>query len=135
MITKSYSDDIDEDASTLQPFDQFGQRQVNNALCSGGDDGKSSTRFCRSDAGDIDEADKFYKKAADMRELYKPLLAHIIKETLGNANMSHEVLNNLLQRSDIFKELFAMHISIENNDRAGQMSAVYNLLTYVGKAR
>ena len=93
------------------------------------------THFCRSDAGAIDEADKFYKEAADIRDACKPLLAHIIKETLGNANVSDEVLNNLLQRSEILKELFAMRLSMENNDRAGEMSAHYNLLTYVGKAR
>ena len=89
--------------------------------------------FCRSDAGDIDEADKFYKKAAAP---YKPLLADVVKEALGNDNsMSDDVIDHLLQRSDILKELFAMRISIENHDSAGQMSVYWNLLTYLGNAR
>ena len=92
------------------------------------------TQFCRSDAGDNNEADKFYKKAADMRDAWKPVLANIVKETLGNENnMSDDVLNNLLQRSEVFKELLAMRI--KNNDRAAAMSAHYNLLTYLGNAR
>ena len=94
------------------------------------------TRFCRSDAGDIDDAAKFFKNAADMRDAWKPVLANIVKETLGNDNsMSDDVLDNLLQRSEILKELIAMSISRENNDRAGEMSAHYNLLTYLGNAR
>ena len=90
------------------------------------------THFCRSDAGAIDEADKFYK----FREPYKQPLAGIVKTTLGNANVSDGVLKNLLQRSEILKELIAMANSMGNNDRAGQMSAAqYNLLTYLGNAR
>ena len=56
-------------------------------------------------------------------------------KTLGNANMSDEVLNNLLQRSEVFKEILAMDLSMNNNDRAAVMSAHYNLLTYLGNAR
>ena len=94
------------------------------------------TRFCRSDAGDIDEADKFYKKAADIRNAFKPVLADFVKETLGNDNsMSEDVLDNLLQRSEILKELFAMRISRQNNDKAGWISRCYNLLTYLGNVR
>ena len=67
------------------------------------------THFYRSDAGDIDQADKFYKKAADKRDACKQLLAHIVKTTLGNDNsMSDEVLDNLLQRSEILKEIYAL---------------------------
>ena len=67
------------------------------------------THFCRSDAGDIDEAAKFYKRAADKRDACKQLLAHVVKEALGNDNnMSDEVLDNLLQRSEILKEILAM---------------------------
>ena len=47
------------------------------------------THFCRSDAGHIDEADKFYKKAANVKEPCKRLLAHIIKDTLGNLSLIH----------------------------------------------
>ena len=93
------------------------------------------THFCRSEAGDIDEAGKFYKEAADIRETCKILLDFIVKTILGNANMSDEVLNNLLQRSEVLKELLAMGTSMNNNDRAGEMSAHYNLLTYLGNAR
>ena len=93
------------------------------------------THFCRSQAGDVDQAEKFYKKAAHMRDTCKRLLAGIVKTTLGNANMSEDVLDNLLQRSKIFKELFAMGMGMVNNDRAGEMSAQYNLLTYLGDAR
>ena len=90
----------------------------------------------RSDAGDSSGADKFYKKAADTRDVFKPLLANIVKETLGNDNsMSDDVLDNLLQRSDILKEFIAMIFSMKNNDRAGEMSGRYNLLTYLGNAR
>ena len=49
--------------------------------------------------------------------------------------MSDDVLDKLLQRSEILKELIAMGISIGNNDIAGYMSALYNLLTYLGNAR
>ena len=49
--------------------------------------------------------------------------------------MSDGVFDSLLQRSDILKELIAMRINIKNNDRAGRMSAHYNLLTYLGNAR
>ena len=96
-----------------------------------------ATRFCRSDAGDIDKADKFFKEAADMRDACKPLLAAVVGKTLGNANMSDEVLDNLLQRSEVFKEILAMkkQYSMENNDRAGQMSACCSLLTNLGDAR
>ena len=92
--------------------------------------------FCRCDAGDSSGADKFYKKAAEYRDAYKPLLADIVEETLGNDNsMSDEVLDNLLQRSKILKKLFAMDISIKNKDMAGSMSACCSLLTKLGKAR
>ena len=92
------------------------------------------THFCRSQAGDVDQAEKFYKKAAHMRDTCKRQLAGIVKTTLGNANMSEDVLDNLLQRSKIFKELFAMGMGMVNNDRACEMSAQYNLLTYLGDA-
>ena len=93
--------------------------------------------FCRYDAGDSIGADKFYNRAAYFRNPFKRLLAEdIVKNVLGNDDsMRDEVLDNLLLRSEILKELFAMEISGENNDRAGQMSAHCNLLTYVGKAR
>ena len=93
------------------------------------------TLFSRADAGDSSAADKFYKKAADLRDRYKPLLAGIVEKALGNDNMSDDVLDSLLLRSDILKELIAMSISTENNDRAGRMSAYYNLLVYLGNAR
>ena len=92
------------------------------------------TCFCRSDAGDIDEADKFYKKAAVLREPCKGLLSDIVNASLGNANMSDEGLNNLLLKSEIFKELCTMGIN-GNTDRAVWMLGKYNLLTYVGNAR
>ena len=90
--------------------------------------------FCRCDAGDSSGADKFYKEAADKRESCKPLLAYIVEETLGNS-MSDNVLDNLLHKSEILKELFAMRINMVNNGRGGIMSAHYNLLTYLGNAR
>ena len=94
------------------------------------------THFCRSDVGDIDEADKFHKEAADIREICKQLLAAIVEKTLGDDNsMSDEVLDNLLQRSDIRKKLLAMDISMENNDEATQMSAYCTILTYLGNVR
>ena len=71
-----------------------------------------------------------------MRESSRQLLARVVKNALGNDNsMSDDVLDNLLQRSEILKELFAMGRSKKNNDRAGEMSAHYNLLTYLGNAR
>ena len=71
-----------------------------------------------------------------MREACKQLLADFVNETFGNDNsMSEDVLNNLLQRSEVLKELLAMGTSMNNNDRAGEMSAHYNLLTYLGNAR
>ena len=90
--------------------------------------------LARSDAGD---SDKFYKKAAEHREPFKPLLDEFIKDALGNENrMSDDVLDNLLQRSNILKELIAMGIcSREKNDRVGEMSGHYNLLTFLGNAR
>ena len=91
------------------------------------------TFFCRSDAGDTSGAEKIHKKVA---ELFKPVLADIVEKALGNDNgMNDEVLDNLLQRSGIFKGLIEMVISREKNDRAGGMSALYNLLTYLGNAR
>ena len=90
----------------------------------------------RSDAWDSGGADKLYKKASELREPYKPLLADIIRKFLGNNNsMSNDILDNLVQRNGIIKELIAMAISDENNDRAGEVSAHYNLLTYLGNAR
>lgn len=93
------------------------------------------THFCRSDAGDFDEAARFHKKAVDIRDPCKPVLADIIKQTLGNDNsMSNDALDNLLQRSEILHELH--ELSKENNDKEGQMSAShYNLLTCLGNAR
>ena len=88
----------------------------------------------RSDAGDSGGSDKLYKEASKFREPYKPVLAGIVEKALGNS-MSDDILNNLLERSDILKELFAMVSSAGNNDRAGEMSAHYNLLTYLRKAR
>ena len=85
---------------------------------------------CRCDAGDSSGADKFFKEAADMRDKCKPQLAYIVEEILGNS-MSDNVLDNLLQRSKILKELFALFISMKNNDRGDMMSAHYNLLTLI----
>ena len=94
------------------------------------------TFSCRSDAGDSSGAEKFYREAADIRDACKPVLADIVKETLGNDNiMSDDVLDNLLHRSDILSELIAMQVSRKNNDRSGFMSGLSNLLTYLGKAR
>ena len=94
------------------------------------------THFHRSVAGDTITADKFHKKAAEYRESFKSLLAQTVNYALGNDNsMSDEVLDNLLQTSEILKELFAMGFSSKNNDEAGGMSAHYNLLTYLGNAR
>ena len=82
--------------------------------------------FCRRDASD--------SSGADISN--KPMLAHLVENALGNDNsISDEVLDNLLQKSEILKELFAMVISNKNNDRAGSMSAHYNLLTNLGEAR
>ena len=132
MITNSYTDGIGEDFITLQSFDQCQVLLVMMEIPAH----LYFTRFCRSDAGDIGEADKFYKEAAEYRDAFTPRLANIVKKTLGNDNsMSDDVLDNLLQRSEILKELFAMGISTKNNDRAGEMSAHYNLLTYLGTAR
>ena len=90
---------------------------------------------CRCDAGDSSGADKFHKKAAELREPYKPLFTAIVKKTLGNDNrMSNDVLDNLLQRSNILIELTEW-TQFKSNDRAGKMSAQYNLLTYLGNAR
>ena len=90
----------------------------------------------RSDAGDSGGADKLYKEASELREPYKRLLADIIRKTLGDdISMSDDVLDNLVQRSDVLNELSAMSSSVENDDRAGIMSAHYNLLTYLGDAR
>ena len=57
------------------------------------------------------------------------------KISLGNDSMCDGVLDRLLQRSDILKEIIAMDISKGNNDIAGYMSELYNLLTYLGNAR
>ena len=75
--------------------------------------------------------------AADLRDAYKPLLADVVMETLGNdtINMSDNVLDNLLLRSDILRGLFAMAFSTESNDRAGRMSGRCSLLTFLGNAR
>ena len=90
----------------------------------------------RSDAGDSSGADKLYKKASECRKLFKPLLANVVNLALGKDNsMSDDVLDNLLHRSDILSELIAMQVSRKNNDRSGFMSALSNLLTYLGKAR
>ena len=85
------------------------------------------TRFCRSQAGDIDEADRFFKTAAHMREPCKLLLADFVNDALD--------MDNLLLRRDILKELFALLISIESNDIVGCHSARFNLLTNLGTAR
>ena len=77
----------------------------------------------RSDAGDSSGADKLYKKASECRKLFKPLLANVVNLALGKDNsMSDDVLDNLLQRSDIPEELSAMPISLINNDKAGARS-------------
>ena len=90
----------------------------------------------RSDAGDFSGADKLNKEASEWREPMKLPLAHIIRKFLGNGNsMSDDILDNLVQRSDILKELVAMGSSIKNDDRAGEMMANYNLLTCLGNAR
>ena len=86
----------------------------------------------RSEAGDFGQAEKFYKKSTECRDAFKPMLADIVKDVLGNANMSDDIHDSLLQRSDILKELIAIHISIQNNDKAGKISALLSLLTYLG---
>ena len=63
------------------------------------------------------------------------MLATIVKDALGNDNLSDDVQDNLLKRSDILKELMGMTISHENNDRAGKMWAHHKLLTYLDSAR
>ena len=39
--------------------------------------------FNRSEAGDYSGADMFYRKGADIRQPFKPLLSNIVKETLS----------------------------------------------------
>ena len=91
--------------------------------------------FSRADAGNSSSADKFHKKAAECRDACKPRLADTVKIALGNDNMSEDVLESLLLRSEILKELYAMSISKEKNDIAGIMSTSKSLLTYLGNAR
>ena len=91
--------------------------------------------ICRSEAGHASEADEFYKSAAEHIETYRQFLAHIVHKALGNGNMSNDVLDSLLRRNDILKELLAIIICEKNNDRLGQITAHYNLLGYLGSAR
>ena len=93
------------------------------------------TCFCRSDAGDIDQADKFFKKAAEIRDLLRPVIDDFVKMALDRDSLPYDVLDDLLHRGAILKEIVEMKISMNRNHRASLLSAQYNLLTHLGSAR
>ena len=72
--------------------------------------------------------------AADIREAAKPLLADIVNLALGHNNMSGDVMDQLLQRSDILKELYAF-ASTKDKNTTSRMDAFQSLLVSLGKAR
>ena len=76
-------------------------------------------------------ADKCYKRAAHYRNIFKPLLATIIKDVLGKGSKSDDVLDDLLLRSDILREFFAMRISMKDNNKAAETAAHDKLLSYL----
>ena len=64
-----------------------------------------------------------YKRAAQYRNIFKPLLATIIKDVVGKGNTSDDVLDDLLLRSDILRVFFAMRISMKDNNKAAETAA------------
>ena len=80
-------------------------------------------------------ADQFNRMAAEYRKPCKQLLVAVVKKALGNDSLHDDLVNHLLHRSDILKGLMSMLISIGNNDKEGQVSAVCNLLNRLANAR
>ena len=92
--------------------------------------------FYRSEAGDDSAADMFYRKGADIRQPFKPLLSNIVIETLSLEPSNDDVaLEDLLSKKDIIQELFTIGSSQENKDKASEMLAYHNLLINLGNER
>ena len=54
---------------------------------------------------------------------------------LDRDSLPDDVLDDLLHRGAILKEIVEMKISMNRNHRASLLSAQYNLLTHLGSAR
>ena len=59
-----------------------------------------------NDASYFSGNNKFYKQAADIREQLKPTLAVLLKPALGNDSIGEDILDELLKKSDLLKELW-----------------------------
>ena len=70
-----------------------------------------------------------------MRDLLRPVLDDFVKMALDRDSLPDDVLDDLLHRGAILKEIVEMKISMNRNHRASLLSAQYNLLTYLGSAR
>ena len=91
--------------------------------------------ICRTVAADSNLTEQFNRMAAEYREPCKELLVTVLRKALGNDSLHDDFVNHLLHKSDILKGLMSMLISIGNNDKEGQVSAVYNLLNRLANAR
>lgn len=89
----------------------------------------------RSEACCQSGADKFFKKAAEIRDLLRPVIGDFVKMALDRERLPDDVLDDLLHRGAILKEIVEMKISMNRNHRASLLSAQYNLLTHLGSAR
>ena len=64
----------------------------------------------------------FYRKGADIRQPFKPLLSSIVIETLSlEPSIDDGALEDLLSKKDIIKELFTIGSSQENKDKANTL--------------
>ena len=86
-------------------------------------------------AADSNLTEHFNRMAAEYREPCKELLVTVLRKALGNDSLHDDFVNHLLHKSDILKGLMSMLISIGNNDKEGQVSAVCNLLNRLANAR
>ena len=78
------------------------------------DNHRSTSRFLQqdflclmmNDTSYFSGNNKFYKQAADIREQLKPTLAVLLKPALGNDSIGEDILDELLKKSDLLKELW-----------------------------
>ena len=70
-----------------------------------------------------------------MRDLLRPVLDDFVKMALDRDSLPDDVLDDLLHRGAILKEIVEMKISMNRNHRASLLSAQSNLLKYLGSAR
>lgn len=88
-----------------------------------------------NDASYFSGNNKFYKEAADIREQLKPTLAVPLRTALGNDSIGEDILDELLKKSDLLKELWVLQSIKSYNDASSGMLALHNVLRSVGDAR